>query len=252
VFLELQSAIREKVLFLFWFILSLGLRLENLETINPKLAGKVKQNYVKFFKLSDEKINNILELINYGKVLPDIWRDHRETEYSRKIAARCDIDLKVASSIMGLLIDIMRRCKKEDFASKRADDLKILGFKDSDIDRFRKIAQTLRKKAAYKEIKKVDEYIQLSEEVLPRITAIECAFDIRCNIEKKRVKTMLPMILLKFEIEGETESPSKEVVFQADIGTIRQISRNLTKIYRNASVLREYTLQAQKGETHAE
>jgi hypothetical protein len=202
--------------------------------------------------LSDKKITEILELLNYGKMLPEIWKDRRELEFSRKIATLCNIDLKTAGSIASIVINIIRKTGKEEFASKRVEDLKKLGFGDSDIDRFKTIAQILREKAAYKEMNKVDDYIQLSEEVLPKITEIECAFDIRCKIEKEKVKTTLPMVLLKFKIKGEGEPFSKEIIFQTDIGSLRKISRSFTTMYRNASVLKEYTLQAKKGEADAE
>lgn len=218
--------------------------MEELETISPEFVADVKERYRSLFKIQDEKIYEVLKLIDYGRLLPEIWKGGQEPDYERKISKICKIDVQTAHSVMQVIVTVLRRMREKDFISRRVSDLTNLGFKRSEIRRFIKIAKLLKKNKAYDEITKVSQWEELSQEVLPSLTSIECAFDIRCKIERDRIETYVPIVLLKFEIETEEEGVPKDLVFQTNLGTFRHIVRSLTEIYRNSRVLSKYRLKA--------
>ena len=217
--------------------------MEKLQTINQKNVTKFESRFRILLKIPDEMVHEVLKVLDYGRVVPDVWQDHREGEYNKKISKICNIDERAASSLIALIVSTIRRMRKKDFVSKRAADLKKLGFKQSEVDKFLRVTDLLKKNKAYDEISKVDKWIMMSSELLPRLSSIEYSFDIRCEIEKNRIGTSLPIILLKLELEDTRQKVPKEIVFQTDIGTFRHIVRNLAEIYRNAKVLRKYTLK---------
>ncbi|MGB8780472.1 MAG: hypothetical protein WCD81_07475 [Candidatus Bathyarchaeia archaeon] len=216
--------------------------MEKLQTVRPERTEEFRKRYHVLLNISDEKINDILKLVDYGRLLPDIWKDKREEEFNRKIAKICQFDDQKASLVMSSIIGILRNVKKKEFVLKRESDLLKLKFNKTEIERYGKLVNTLRKKGGHDEVREVDQWQSLTAEVLPSLASIECSFDIRCGIKKDQVSTYIPIVLLKLRATNEG-GKSSEFVFQTDIGTLRRITRVLTETYRNSSVLRKYTLK---------
>jgi len=223
-----------------------GRELKEIETIGPKYVEEVKENYRALFKIPDEKIDEVLKLLDYGRLFPDIWEGHRETEFGKKISKICKIDLRTCDKIMNTLVNIIRGMQqRKDFISKRASDLEQLGFKKPDVRRYLRIAYLLKKSKAKEGVAKVDRWDELSREVLPRLAEMEYAFDIRCGIKKGKISEFTPIVLIKFKVEGMGHS-SQELVFQTNLGFLRLLVKDMTEMYRYASVLKKYTIKAEE------
>lgn len=123
-----------------------------------------------------------------------------------------------------------------------------MGFKQTDINRFLKLAKLLKKNQASEEMLKINKWDILSREVLPRLESMDCAFDIRCRIEKSKIDTTIPIILTRFRLTSEEREPHRELVFQMDVGTLRHLARDLTEMYRRAKMLKQYSLK-KEGKT---
>lgn len=97
---------------------------EKLETIRSDVVQQVKERYIRLFKVSDEAISEALRIIDYGRLLPDIWQERRAEEVSKKVARTCKIDENAAASIMNITVNIQRGLREKRYISKHASDLK--------------------------------------------------------------------------------------------------------------------------------
>lgn len=217
---------------------------------SSKKARRAEKNYRVFFKIPDKKIFDMLKFINYGKLFPEIYMEHLEQDWEKRISKTCKIDEQTVSSALNVILNILRGFQRKRFIVERASDLKRMGFEQSDIKRFLKIATTLRKNEAQKEIRKFDKWVQMSAEVIPRLMSIEYVYDIRCDTVRGKIETFLPLVLVKFETQDGSPY-GKELVFQMDIGTLRRVARNFAEMYRNAKPLKEYVLKMEESRDHA-
>lgn len=220
--------------------------MEVFTTISPKRLDRVKENYHVFFSLSDEKIDAVLKFLEYGRIIPSLYLEHREEEVSRKISEICDIDERASDQIINVIVNILRRVARRGFIPNRASDLKKMGFKESDVKRFRKIARLLKQKKADKDIKRVDKWREMFSEILPQLISIEYSFDIRCSVKGRKIEESLPIVLIKLETEGGEDETHDELVFQLDVGMAKHFARIFTKMYKEAQVLRNYQVQLKR------
>lgn len=217
------------------------------ETFRDGFSEKAKLDHEAFFKTPLEKLQKVLELIEYGKLLPEIWLERREREWNRKISRMTGIKVQEVPRIMRVISNALSGLQERKFILKRASDLKKIGYSNAEIGKFLKVAMLLRENKGASVASKMDQWIALSEEILPLLSFVECSFDIRCGVKNGKVVTFIPMVLMKFRtMEGESKAP-KELIFQMQIGDLRHFARGITEMYRNAAALKEYVVQL-KGE----
>lgn len=220
---------------------------ERMKTISARYAQEAREAYIALFGLTDEKIDEVLKSVDYGRIFPEVWQEGQEEELSRKISKICNIDEEESDKIIVLLLNVLRGLSMKGFISNQASDLEKLGFKQPDVKRFRRIARILKKQKTAKEIMKIDSWRELSEEVLPGIDILEYSYDIRCKIEKGKVEEYIPMVLIKLKATSPEGGVPKEIVFQTSIGALRHLARGFNTMYKEARLLRKYGVRPKRG-----
>jgi len=127
---------------------------KDLKTFDAKSAPRHSQDFHNLLALSEDKIIEVLKLIDFGRALPEIWNEHREPEIEEKIVKICKVDKKVSQSIITSILHTIRRVNKKGFISNRASDFKKLGFEQSQIDKFVNIAKILQKEKTADHVKR--------------------------------------------------------------------------------------------------
>lgn len=203
--------------------------------LSDEAAEQVKIDMSSFSKLSLAKINRLLKILDEGKRLVTSYEDLDDEE---RILKDINKELKVSDRdafyISRFVFNIALLADKVNVIKSFSADLKTLGFSDKEIDKFSYLHKKLKRAKIPKEIRRKHEERKLATEIVPNMSDIEAATDIRYILKGKKIKSAVPVILIQLDLEN----PEKRVVFQIDLPHLRKMINDLNEIYRRAKVLK--------------